>query len=220
MFATPGAKSKTNTTRRVSGAAAVLMLLSFYGTVRRCGPRSSSSAPSGGACVWRHFGSTIADFCTLTTRSYGVMAQRPRGSPELVGLPLVCAAVDMVSDLRGRLFRARAWAVQRARRIEDAYCHGPRLPPGRGVRRPARRSVPRWARKRGRAELTVSRYVVAFAYCSALMTSMPTNGSPPSTQASWPGGIVYDSPALMLFSVPSSRRTLIRPETAYPTCEF
>lgn len=30
----------------------------------------------------------------------------------------------------------------------------------------------------------------ALAYCSALMTSMQTKRSLPSTQASWPGGIV------------------------------
>ena len=33
-----------------------------------------------------------------------------------------------------------------------------------------------------------------FAYTSALITSMPTNGSSPSTHASWPGGMVYDIP--------------------------
>ena len=56
----------------------------------------------------------------------------------------------------------------------------------------------------------------AFAYCSALITSMPTNGSSPSTQASCPGGIVYDSPAEIVCSDPSVRRTTMRPETAYP----
>jgi hypothetical protein len=38
-----------------------------------------------------------------------------------------------------------------------------------------------------------------FAYCSALITSMPTKRSFPSTQASCPGGMVYDSPATMVF---------------------
>ena len=53
-----------------------------------------------------------------------------------------------------------------------------------------------------------------FAYTSALITSIPTNGWLPSTQASCPGGIVYDSPAAMVFSVPSFKRIVIRPETA------
>ena len=52
------------------------------------------------------------------------------------------------------------------------------------------------------------------AYTSALITSMPTNGWLPSTQASCPGGIVYDSPAAIVFSVPSFMRTVIFPETA------
>lgn len=39
---------------------------------------------------------------------------------------------------------------------------------------------------------------VGFAYCSALITSMPTNGSAPSTHASWPGGMVYDIPCSMV----------------------
>ena len=54
----------------------------------------------------------------------------------------------------------------------------------------------------------------ALAYTSALITSIPTKGWLPSTQASCPGGIVYDSPAAMDFSVPSIMRTVIRPETA------
>ncbi len=58
-----------------------------------------------------------------------------------------------------------------------------------------------------------------FAYCSALITSMPTNRSFPSTHASCPGGIVYESPATMFFCVPSFIRTVRHPETAYPTCE-
>lgn len=39
---------------------------------------------------------------------------------------------------------------------------------------------------------------IGFPYCSALITSMPTNGSSPSTQASWPGGMVYDIPFSMV----------------------
>src|SRR3990172_964947 len=62
-------------------------------------------------------------------------------------------------------------------------------------------------------------YSYGFAYCSALITSSPTKRSFPSTQASWPGGMVYESPATMVFWVPSFRRTVRRPETAYPTWE-
>ncbi len=58
-----------------------------------------------------------------------------------------------------------------------------------------------------------------FAYCSALITSMPTNRSFPSTHASCPGGTVYESPATMFFCVPSFIRIVRHPETAYPTCE-
>ena len=62
--------------------------------------------------------------------------------------------------------------------------------------------------------MTVADYAVGLAYCSALMTSMPTKGWLPSTHASWPGGIVYDSPAVIVCSVPSWSRTVIDPETA------
>src|SRR3990172_261806 len=58
-----------------------------------------------------------------------------------------------------------------------------------------------------------------FAYSSALITSIPTKGSFPSTQASCPGGIVYDSPAPTVFWEPSFMRTVRRPEITYPTWE-
>lgn len=66
---------------------------------------------------------------------------------------------------------------------------------------------------RSNKKLADERYF-GFAYTSALITSMPTKRSLPSTQASCPGGIVYDSPALIVFSLPSFIRTFIRPETA------
>ena len=42
---------------------------------------------------------------------------------------------------------------------------------------------------------------------------MPTNFSLPEFQASWPGGIVYDWPAVMVFSVPSFTLTTRLPDT-------
>src|ERR1700680_675513 len=41
------------------------------------------------------------------------------------------------------------------------------------------------------------------AYVPALANSMPTNDSSPTTRASCPGGIVYDSPGLIVIRVPS-----------------
>src|ERR1700680_1990571 len=54
-----------------------------------------------------------------------------------------------------------------------------------------------------------------FAYSSALMTSIPTNGSLPSTHASCPGGMVYDIPGPIVILEPSLLWTFLWPDTAY-----
>jgi hypothetical protein len=60
---------------------------------------------------------------------------------------------------------------------------------------------------------------MVFANCSALITSTHTDGSLPSTQASCPGATVHDIPGTIVVSEPSFRRTLMRPETQWPTYE-
>ncbi len=60
---------------------------------------------------------------------------------------------------------------------------------------------------------TAPRKAYALAYCSALVTSIPTKRSFPSTHASCPGGIVYESPAENVFFVPPFSWTVRRPET-------
>ncbi len=51
------------------------------------------------------------------------------------------------------------------------------------------------------------------AYVAALANSMPTKGSSPTTRASCPGGIVYDSPPVMVILVPSVIQVSSWPET-------
>jgi hypothetical protein len=51
------------------------------------------------------------------------------------------------------------------------------------------------------------------AYVSIPVKSTWTQGSSPTTQASCPGGITTTSPGPTSFSVPSSIRTTMRPET-------
>ncbi len=64
----------------------------------------------------------------------------------------------------------------------------PQLPPRH---RPEPAVVVEQRRDARGAELRyLLRYLPGRAYCSALITSMPTNGSLPSTQASCPGGMV------------------------------
>src|ERR1051326_6062473 len=62
-----------------------------------------------------------------------------------------------------------------------------------------------------------SERVQLLAYCSALITSMQTNGSLPSTHASWPGGIGEEAPGAIDFCEPSFIFTVSRPDTACPT---
>ena len=51
------------------------------------------------------------------------------------------------------------------------------------------------------------------AYVAALANSIPTNDSSPTTRASCPGGIVYDSPGLIVIRVPSVIHVSSWPET-------
>ncbi len=51
------------------------------------------------------------------------------------------------------------------------------------------------------------------AYVAALLNSMPTNGSSPTTRASCPGGIVYESPFVMVIRAPSVIHVSSFPET-------
>ena len=64
--------------------------------------------------------------------------------------------------------------------------------------------------KAARGNYFVRHYTI-LANCSALMTSTHTKGSLPLTQASCPGGIVYDIPGWISVSDPSFKRMRARP---------
>ncbi len=108
--------------------------------------------------------------------------------------------------------RMRISYVKRLTGCRTVGGHG--LMPGRGqdyVRR-GRRGAPGGVLLFFR-ELLAGLPLQRLAYVAALANSMPTKGSSPTTRASCPGGIVYESPVLIVIRVPSVIQVSSWPET-------